>query len=286
MSEVKLQEPKQQRSIWDRLFNILGGEPRSQEDLLPIIRDARHRGLIDTATLAMIEGVFQFHRKKVNDVLIQRSQMVTVETGWSFEKTLKVITKSGHSRFPVLDAADDKFVGLLLAKDLLEFASANQSSNQFELRDHLREIVFVPESQRLNVLLDKFKVTRTHMALVIAEYNDVVGLVTVEDVLEEIVGDIDDEFDVEDDDNIIPDSEGGFTVRASTPIDFFNESFGTKFSKNDYETLAGLLMKEAGRVPKKGDAFQLDGLSIRVLSANARSIKQLHVESNSNDSAR
>ena len=286
MSEIKPQQPKRQRSIWDRLFNILGGEPRSQEDLLPIIRDARHRGLIDTATLGMIEGVFQFHRKKVNDVLIQRSQMVTVETGWSFEKTLKVITKSGHSRFPVLDAADDKFVGLLLAKDLLEFALPNQSSNHFELRDHLREIVFVPESQRLNVLLDKFKVTRTHMALVIAEYNDVVGLVTVEDVLEEIVGDIDDEFDVEDDDNIIPDSEGGFTVRASTPIDFFNESFGTKFSKNDYETLAGLLMKEAGKVPKKGDSFQLDGLSIRVLSANARSIKQLHVELQSNESAR
>lgn len=286
MSEIKLQEPKQQRSIWDRLFNILGGEPRSQEDLLPIIRDARRRGLIDTATLAMVEGVFQFHRKQVNDVLIQRSQMVTVETSWSFDKTLEVITESGHSRFPVLDATDKKFVGLLLAKDLLPFALPNNSRNNFELRDHLREVVFVPESQRLNVLLDKFKVTRTHMALVVAEYNDVVGLVTVEDVLEEIVGDIDDEFDIDDDDNIIPDSEGGFTVRASTPIDLLNESFGTKFNNSEYETLAGLLMKEAGRVPRKGDDFQLGGLNIVVLSADARCIKQLHVEAQDSELVR
>ena len=265
------------RSLLDRLFNLLGGELRTKDDLLAIIRDASQRGLVAPVVVGMIEGVFRFSNCKVEDVMVQRSQMVVVETGWTLEKMLEVITESGHSRFPVQDTGNDKFVGLLLAKDLLRYALPGESRSNFEIHNCLRDVVFVPESQPLNVLLDEFKRKRTHMALVVAEYNNVVGLVTIEDVLEQIVGEIDDEFDINEEGGIVADSEGGFTVRASTPIELVNQTFKTHFNPAECETLAGFLMKEAGRVPRQGETFQLEGLDVTVLSADARRVKQLHV---------
>jgi hemolysin (HlyC) family protein len=204
--------------------------------------------------------------------------MVSVRRDDPASRILPVVIESGHSRFPVMDEDRDDIVGILLAKDLLRLCQSEIRAERFDIREYMRPAVFVPESKRLNVLLKEFRRNRNHMAIVVDEYGGVSGLVTIEDVIEQIVGEIDDEFDVEDDHNIRKDGERQFTVRGVTRIEEFNEYFGAKLSEEEgFDTVAGLLMKEFGRLPRRGESATIDGFEFRVVHANRRRIDTLRV---------
>jgi magnesium and cobalt transporter len=253
------------------------GEPQDRNELLAVLREAGQRGLIEPDALSMLEGVLEVGDLQVRDIMIPRAQMVFVRRDDPFAKLLPVVVESGHSRFPVMDEDRDDIVGILLAKDLLRLY-AQEVRERFDIREFMRPVVFVPESKRLNVLLKEFRGNRNHMALVVDEYGGVSGLVTIEDVIEQIVGEIDDEFDVEDDHNIRKEAERQFTVRGVTRIDEFNEYFGAHLSEEEgFDTVAGLLMKEFGRLPRRGDAATIDGFEFRVTRADRRRIDALRV---------
>ena len=253
------------------------GEPQDRTELVALLRQASQRGLVDADALSMLEGVLEVGDLQVRDIMIPRAQMVFVRRDESFSKLLPVVVESGHSRFPVMDEDRDDIVGILLAKDLLRLYSSDVRE-RFDIREYMRPVVFVPESKRLNVLLKEFRRNRNHMALVVDEYGGVSGLVTIEDVIEQIVGEIDDEFDVEDDHNIRKEAERQFTVRGVTRIDEFNEYFSAHLSEEEgFDTVAGLLMKEFGRLPRRGDAATIDGFEFRVTRADRRRIDALRV---------
>ncbi|HWW79523.1 MAG TPA: transporter associated domain-containing protein [Steroidobacteraceae bacterium] len=253
------------------------GEPQDRNELLAVLREAGQRGLVDPDALSMLEGVLEVGDLQVRDIMIPRAQMVFVRRDDPFAKLLPVVVESGHSRFPVMDEDRDDIVGILLAKDLLRLY-AQEVRERFDIREFMRPVVFVPESKRLNVLLKEFRGNRNHMALVVDEYGGVSGLVTIEDVIEQIVGEIDDEFDVEDDHNIRKEAERQFTVRGVTRIEEFNEYFGAHLSEEEgFDTVAGLLMKEFGRLPRRGDAATIDGFEFRVTRADRRRIDALRV---------
>jgi magnesium and cobalt transporter len=253
------------------------GEPQDRNELLAVLREAGQRGLVDPDALSMLEGVLEVGDLQVRDIMIPRAQMVFVRRDDPFAKLLPVVVESGHSRFPVMDEDRDDIVGILLAKDLLRLYTQDVRE-RFDIREFMRPVVFVPESKRLNVLLKEFRGNRNHMALVVDEYGGVSGLVTIEDVIEQIVGEIDDEFDVEDDHNIRKEAERQFTVRGVTRIDEFNEYFGAHLSEEEgFDTVAGLLMKEFGRLPRRGDAATIDGFEFRVTRADRRRIDALRV---------
>ena len=260
-----------------RLAQGFVGEPQNRKELLTILREAAERGLVEPDALGMLEGVLEVGDLQVRDIMIPRAQMVFVRRDDPFEKILPVVVESGHSRFPVMDEDRDDIVGILLAKDLLRLYAAEQRE-RFDIREYMRPVVFVPESKRLNVLLKEFRRNRNHMALVVDEYGGVSGLVTIEDVIEQIVGDIDDEYDVEDDHDIRKEAERQFTVRGVTRIEEFNEYFGAHLSEEEgFDTVAGLLMKEFGRLPRRGDAAVIDGFEFRVTRADRRRIDALRV---------
>ena len=253
------------------------GEPQDRTELVALLRQASQRGLVDADALSMLEGVLEVGDLQVRDIMIPRAQMVFVRRDDPFSKLLPVVVESGHSRFPVMDEDRDDIVGILLAKDLLRLYSSDVRE-RFDIREYMRPVVFVPESKRLNVLLKEFRRNRNHMALVVDEYGGVSGLVTIEDVIEQIVGEIDDEFDVEDDHNIRKEAERQFTVRGVTRIEEFNEYFGAHLSEEEgFDTVAGLLMKEFGRLPRRGDAATIDGFEFRVTRADRRRIDALRV---------
>jgi hemolysin (HlyC) family protein len=253
------------------------GEPQDRTELVALLRQASQRGLVEPDALSMLEGVLEVGDLQVRDIMIPRAQMVFVRRDDPFAKLLPVVVESGHSRFPVMDEDRDDIVGILLAKDLLRLYS-NDVRERFDIREYMRPVVFVPESKRLNVLLKDFRRNRNHMALVVDEYGGVSGLVTIEDVIEQIVGEIDDEFDVEDDHNIRKEAERQFTVRGVTRIDEFNEYFSAHLSEEEgFDTVAGLLMKEFGRLPRRGDAATIDGFEFRVTRADRRRIDALRV---------
>ena len=253
------------------------GEPQDRNELLTVLREAGQRGLVDPDALSMLEGVLEVGDLQVRDIMIPRAQMVFVRRDDPFAKLLPVVVESGHSRFPVMDEDRDDIVGILLAKDLLRLYT-KEVRERFDIREFMRPVVFVPESKRLNVLLKEFRGNRNHMALVVDEYGGVSGLVTIEDVIEQIVGEIDDEFDVEDDHNIRKEAERQFTVRGVTRIEEFNEYFGAHLSEEEgFDTVAGLLMKEFGRLPRRGDAATIDGFEFRVTRADRRRIDALRV---------
>ena len=253
------------------------GEPQDRTELVALLRQASQRGLVEADALGMLEGVLEVGDLQVRDIMIPRAQMVFVRRDDPFSKLLPVVVESGHSRFPVMDDDRDDIVGILLAKDLLRLYS-NDVRERFDIREYMRPVVFVPESKRLNVLLKEFRRNRNHMALVVDEYGGVSGLVTIEDVIEQIVGEIDDEFDVEDDHNIRKEAERQFTVRGVTRIDEFNEYFSAHLSEEEgFDTVAGLLMKEFGRLPRRGDAATIDGFEFRVTRADRRRIDALRV---------
>jgi magnesium and cobalt transporter len=261
-----------------KITQSFGGEPQDREDLIALLREASERGLLDEEALTMVEGVLEVADLQVRDIMVPRVQMVFVRRDDSAAKILPVVVESGHSRFPVMDEDRDNIAGILLAKDLLRmFASATRE--KFDIREYMRPAVFVPESKRLNVLLKEFRGNRNHMAIVVDEYGGVSGLVTIEDVIEQIVGEIDDEFDVEDDSNIRRESERQFTVRGVARIEEFNEYFGVKLPEGEYDTVAGLVMKQLGRMPRRGETLAIEGFEFRVARSDRRRIDSLRVTS-------
>jgi magnesium and cobalt transporter len=258
-----------------RITQSMSGEPRDLAELVENLREASERGLFDGDALVMLEGVLAVADMQVRDIMVPRSQMVFVERDESPEKLVELVVESGHSRFPVIGEDRDQILGILLAKDLLRLqASADED---FEIREYMRPVIFVPESKRLNVLLKEFRRNHNHIAMVVDEYGGVCGLVTIEDVIEQIVGEIDDEHDVEDDQTIRKERPREFTVRALTPIGDFNQYFSTKFSDEEYDTIGGLLMQEFGRLPRRGETIKIGDLEFRILRADRRRIDLLRV---------
>src|SRR5256885_15015819 len=247
------------RWLMKRLTQGLAPELQDRKDLLAVLREAGERGLVDGDALTMLEGVLEVGDLQVRDIMVPRAQMVFVRRDEPAARILPVVVESGHSRFPVMDEDRDDIVGILLAKDLLRLTTAS-TRERFDIREYMRPAVFVPESKRLNVLLKEFRRNRNHMAIVVDEYGGVSGLCTIEDVIEQIVGEIDDEFDVEDDQNIRRDAEAQFTVRGVTRIAEFNEYFGARLSEAEgVDTVAGLLMKQLGRLPRRGESASIGG---------------------------
>ncbi len=273
-----IEEGTPHRSLLDRLSHALLGEPGSREELLEILRDAGSRGLIDSDSLDMIEGVFQVSEMKVRDIMVPRAQMDVVDKNSAPDAYLPMIIESGHSRFPMIDGDKDKVIGILLAKELLRYFQLDKRKRaQFVLADMLRPAVFVPESKRLNVLLREFKANRNHMAIVVDEYGGVAGLVTIEDVLEQIVGEIADEYDIDEGTMIMPRDNGEHVVKALTPIADFNSYFGTHFSDQEVDTVGGLVLTTFGRLPRRGERIAIEGLQFEVLRADSRRVHLLKV---------
>src|SRR5262245_31792685 len=234
---------------WLRKIGQTLGEPQDRDDLVAILRAAGERGVIDDDACTMLEGVLEVADLQVRDIMVPRGQMISVRRDDLPARLVPTVVESGHSRFPVMDEDKDDIIGILLAKDLLRMYAAG-NKERFDIREYMRPAVFVPESKRLNVLLKEFRRNRNHMAIVVDEYGGVSGLVTIEDVIEQIVGEIDDEFDVEDDQNIRKEADRQYTVRGITRIEEFNEYFGSQLSEEEgFDTVAGLVMKELGRLP-------------------------------------
>jgi magnesium and cobalt transporter len=251
-------------------------EPQDRQQLLTLVREAAERGVIDSDALIMLEGVLEVGDLQVRDIMVPRAQMVVVRRNERAARILPVVIESGHSRFPVMDPDRDNIVGILLAKDLLRLTA--EKRERFDIREYMRPAVFVPESKRLNVLLKEFRRSRNHIAIVVDEYGGVSGLVTIEDVIEQIVGEIDDEFDVEDDQNIRRDAERQFTVRGITRIDEFNEYFAARLpTAQGFDTVAGLVMKQLGRLPRRGESTTIEGFEFRVMRSDRRRIETLRV---------
>jgi magnesium and cobalt transporter len=259
-----------------RIADSISGEPRDLEQLADVLADARERGLIDSDVLRMLESVLQVSEIQVRDVMLPRSQMVVINREDPVDRILPVVIESGHSRFPVVGEDRDEVAGILLAKDLLRYF-VEGSQDSFDIRECLRPAVFIPESKRLNVLLKEFRATHNHMAIVVDEYGGVAGLLTIEDVLEQIVGDIGDEYDVDEGEGIRKEADRSWTVPALTRIEDFNQAFGTRFSDEEFDTIGGLVLHELGRMPRRGETVQIGGLELKVTRADRRRIETLRV---------
>src|SRR6187431_1820748 len=262
-------------SLLERLSSLLLREPEDREQLITLLHSAFERRLLDAEALSMIEGVLQVSETQVRDVMIPRSQMDMLDVAESPGKFIPFVIETAHSRFPVFEDNRDNVIGILLAKDLLRF----YAEEEFDVREMLRPAVFVPEAKRLNVLLREFRASRNHMAIVIDEYGGVAGLLTIEDVLEQIVGDIEDEYDFDEaSDNILPEPGGRYRVKALTQIADFNAAFGTRFADEEHDTVGGLVIAQLGRLPKRGEALAIAGLKFQVLRADSRRVYTLIVE--------
>ena len=251
-------------------------EPEDREQLIELLRSSYERNLLDSDALSMIEGVLQVSELQARDIMIPRAQMDAIDIGEAPDKFIPLVIQTGHSRFPVIEGNKDDVIGILLAKDLLRYYAGEE---EFNVRDMLRPAVFIPEAKRLNVLLKDFRANRNHMAIVVDEYGGVAGLVTIEDVLEQIVGDIEDEYDFDEtEDDIIADKGGAYRVKAVTGIANFNAVFHTGFSDADNDTVGGLVLSRFGRMPKRGEQLSFDGLTFKVLRADSRRLHLLQVE--------
>ncbi|HSH88122.1 MAG: HlyC/CorC family transporter [Methylophilus sp.] len=262
-------------SLLERLSHFLLREPEDREQLVELLHGAYENHLMDGDSLAMIEGVLQVSEMQVRDVMIPRSQMDVIDIAQPAETFLPYVIETAHSRFPVIEDDKNDVIGILLAKDLLRYY-ANQT---FELRDMLRPAVFIPESKRLNVLLKEFRSNRNHIAIVVDEYGGVAGMVTIEDVLEQIVGDIEDEYDDDEDEgNIILQDAGKYRVKALTEIGELNETIGTEFSDEEFSTVGGLVVNHFGHLPKRGEQIRIGNLSVTVVHADSRRVHVLMME--------
>ena len=265
------------RTFLDKLASFISSEPDSRTELLDILHDAHDRKLIDTECLSMIEGVFRLFDSAVRDIMIPRSQMYVIDITRPFSEWIDIVTKSGHSRYPVIEGDNETIIGTLHAKDLL-----HAGEEGFSIRNILRPAVFIPESKRLNVLLRDFRNTHNHLAIVVDEFGNISGLVTIEDVLEQIVGDIEDEFDDENDDKIVPVKAGSagprWRIPALTEMAEFIKTLGTALEDNRVDTIGGFVANCLGRVPHKGDTFDIGDLHFEVLRADARQLHTLLVE--------
>lgn len=268
------------KSWLERLSDAFTGEPKDREDLLNVLKDAQEKNILDSEAFKIIEGAMNVSEMHVRDIMIPRSQMVSLEADETIREWLGKIVDSGHSRFPVLGENSDEVVGVLLAKDLLGLGlqtGFDLDEMQKRLKTVIRSVNFVPESKRLNVLLKDFRSNRNHMAVVVDEYGQTAGLVTIEDVLEEIVGEIEDEHDDTVDANIRPNGNGGYLVQALTPIEDFNDHFDTDFSDEEFDTIGGIVMHKFGRVPQRDESIALDNLMVRVINADNRRVRAFEV---------
>ena len=268
-------ETSHKPSLLERLSHFLLREPEDREQLVDLLHSAYENHLMDGDSLAMIEGVLQVSEMQVRDIMIPRSQMDVIDITDSPETFIPYVIETAHSRFPVIEDDKNDVIGILLAKDLLRY----YAGEDFEVRDMLRPAVFIPESKRLNVLLKEFRSNRNHITMVVDEYGGIAGMVTIEDVLEQIVGDIEDEYDYnEDEDNIIHQSAKHYRVKALTEITAFNEALGTSFSDEEFSTIGGLVVNKFGHMPKRGDHILIDHLDITVIRADSRRLHSILVE--------
>jgi len=262
-------------SLLERLGAILLREPEDREELIRLLHSAYERNLLDADALAIIEGALAVSEMSVRDVMVPRAQMDVIDIRESPDQFIPMVMQTGHSRFPVIGENKDDVLGIMLAKDLLGYYAGEE---EFNVREMLRPAVFIPESKPLNVLLKEFRKNRNHIAIVVDEYGGVAGLVTIEDVIEQIVGDIEDEYDFEDvEDNIVQEKGGQYRVKGLTEIADFNAAFGTNFSDADHDTIGGLVMSRFGRVPKRGEQLSVGNLTFRVLRADGRRLHLLEV---------
>jgi magnesium and cobalt transporter len=269
-------EPSPSRpSLLERLSALLMREPEDREQLITLLHSAFERNLLDADALSIIEGALSVSDMQVRDVMVPRAQMQVISIDDTIVEMTAQAIETAHSRFPVTGENRDDVIGILLAKDLLRL----HVDEDIAVRDMLRPAIFIPDSKRLNVLLREFRASRNHMAIVVDEYGGVAGLVTIEDVLEQIVGDIEDEYDFDEAaDNILLDQAGHYRVKATTEIDVFNAAFGTHFSDEEFDTVGGMVIHHLGRLPKRGEVVQVDGLRIQVLRADSRRVHTLLVD--------
>jgi hemolysin (HlyC) family protein len=276
MSEHANDKSPQRPTLLERLSAFLIREPEDREELLTLLHGAFEHKLLDADALSIIEGALQVSEMTVRDIMIPRAQMDVVSIDDEPSQFIPFVMETRHSRFPVVGENKDDVVGILLAKELLNYYTNPES---FNLRDTLRPAVFVPESKRLNVLLRDFRANRNHIAIVVDEYGGVSGLVTIEDVLEQIVGDIEDEYDFDEaEDNIIPEAGERYRVKAQTEIATFNETLGAQFSDEEFHTIGGLVLQAFGRLPKRGESTTIDNFRFKVVRADSRRIYTLQVE--------
>jgi magnesium and cobalt transporter len=263
-------------TLLERLAAMVLREPADREQLTQLLRSAYRKNLLDADALSIIEGAMTVSEMQVRDIMIPRAQMDVIDINEPIEQFIPVVISTAHSRFPVIGENRDDVIGVLLAKDLLRHYAGEE---EFNVREMLRPAIFVPESKRLNVLLREFRASRNHMAIVVDEYGGVAGLVTIEDVLEQIVGEIEDEYDFDEaSDNIILESSGRYRVKALTQIADFNAAFGTDFPDEDFDTVGGLVIAHLGRLPKRGESIALESLRFQVLRADSRRVYTLIVE--------
>jgi magnesium and cobalt transporter len=273
MADTQKQNDK--ASLLERITAWLARKPQDREGLLALLRAAYERNLIDADALAMIEGVLQVSEMQARDIMVPRAQLDVIDIRESPDQFIPAVMQTGHSRFPVIGENKDDVIGILLAKDLLRYYAGEE---EFNVRDMLRPAVFIPGSKPLNVLLKEFRKNRNHMAIVVDEYGGVAGMVTIEDVIEQIVGDIEDEYDFDDvEDNIVPEKGGQYRVKALTEVADFNAAFGTRFSDQEFDTIGGLVMSRFGRVPKRGEQITIDNFALKVLRADSRRLHLLQV---------
>ena len=260
----------------ERLGALIMREPEDREQLVALLHSSFERNLLDGDALSMIEGVLQLSELQARDIMVPRAQMDVIDIGEAPDKFIPLVIQTGHSRFPVVEHTKDNVIGILLAKDLLRYYAGEE---EFNVREMLRPAVFIPGAKRLNVLLKDFRANRNHMAIVVDEYGGVAGLVTIEDVLEQIVGDIEDEYDFDETaDDIIADKGGAWRVKAVTAIAKFNEAFGTRLSDEEHDTVGGLILSRFGRMPKRGEQTSIEDYTFRVLRADSRRLHLVQVE--------
>jgi magnesium and cobalt transporter len=277
MNDENSSKPPTGKRWFEKLSQAFSDEPESLQDIMDILRDAEQRDVLDTDSLSIIEGAVQVTDMQVREVMIPRSQMITVKSNQAPEEYINEIIESAHSRFPVIGDSTDDVLGILLAKDLLPLALRG-SLKKSDISELLRPATIVPESKRLNQLLKEFKQNRNHMAVVVDEYGGISGLITIEDILEQIVGEIEDEHDFEDEAMIKPLSKTEYNVKALTPIDEFNAYFDSALPESEFDTISGLVLKKFERLPRRGEKVTLYGFKVTVLNADNRSIRLLKIE--------
>lgn len=268
---INLNKEEESSSWFSRLKQFLQGEPQNQEELVSLLRDAQIRSLISSETLGMIEGAILFSKMRVRDIMLPKNQMVCIKLDDEFKDIIKTVTQTGHSRFPVTDETSDEIIGILHAKDLLRYQSSTDDS--FDLMDICRQATFVPESRRLDSLLSEFRTNRNHMAIVVDEYGEISGFVTIEDIIEQIIGDIEDEFDIDEDAYLKAHKDGHYIVKAHMPIEEFNEQLNAMFSDETYDTIGGIVMNSFGHLPTRGETTTIDSFEFKIINADARRIK-------------
>lgn len=270
-------EQENQKSSWlSKLANMFTDEPQNRTDLVEVLTEAHHNKLLDIDALNMMKGALKVSELQVRQVMVPRAQMVVIPKTAALETILPIIVESGHSRFPVVGEDKDELEGILLAKDILK--SFVKEEEHFDLGQFIRPAVVIPESKQVNILLNEFRTSRNHMAIIIDEYGGVAGLITIEDILEEIVGEIDDEYDDHEDPYVLKVKEGLYRINALTTIADFNEQFAYHFDDSEYDTLGGLVAAYAGRLPETGELIQVEELLFKVSKADKRRVEFLEVE--------